>query len=1049
MNRLLLLLSFNLVVLGIHAQSTLDSDDIDSRYVDEYGDLLKSSSFGNCAAFTATPSSSPVSCNGFDDGQACITVTSGVGPFTYLWLGESSTDSCLSNVDAGAYIVIVTDVGQGASCSWQITVSEPTAIGVISMNAVAPSCAGECDGQANPLVVGGNGGFMYSYDSGETTQAATMLCNPFQLTITDANGCTTDTLYTFSNAPDTIQIDGVVTDNICFGFDDGAIDVTVSGGVGTYDYSWSGPNGFSSSDEDISGLEPGVYDLDVTDDNSCFQSASFTVVAATDIVVDAVIGDVLCSGTNTGSIDITTSGGNPDYSYAWTGPSGFSSASEDLILLEAGEYFLTVTDIEGCTQDTSFTVSENPAIIITADITDNDCFGESEGAIDVTAISVSGISDYDWTGPGGFTSTSEDISLLAAGNYMLTVTDNLGCTADTIFTVDQADEIIFDLVVTDILCNADSTGAIDLTVSGGTPGYQYSWSGPNGYSSSDEDISNLVVGSYTIMITDTNDCVKDTTVTIIEPTAISVTESIIDLECNSDNTGAIDLEISGGTGAYTIDWSGPNGYTSTDEDIAGLEAGEYDLTVTDENLCEFLATYTIDQPDSLSIDIISTDLSCFNDSSGAIDITVTGGTGTYSYLWTGPDAFTSGDEDISDLDAGDYTVQVTDENLCTADSTITLSEPDAIILDTLVTQIACPGDENGSIDLTISGGSGTYTVSWTGPGAFSSSDEDISDLDEGIYTVVVTDDNLCSETLSVEIIDPLPMVITGVVTDVECFGEATGAIDITVTNGAGGFTYSWSGPNGYTSTDEDIIDLEAGTYTVTVTDANLCEQSNSFIVIENPEIMLSAVITDVVCGGDSTGAIDITVLGGQGDFTYAWSGPDGFTSMDEDLVDVPAGTYDVTVTDQLGCTEQESYTIDQPDPLTVTAALSDPLCSGEFNGDIDIAIMGGTPDHLITWTGPNGFSASGVGIDIADLEAGDYILNITDDEGCTLDTTFTLNDPVELMASLDITQPGCGLDNGEVSSTVSGGTVAIDYTYVWTDSTGDTIGTAATISGLG
>ena len=356
MKRLLLLLSLVFGLQGLQAQFDIDWDALSPEIVEEYGDLLRNQSNGSCLEFTATPSSSPVSCNGFDDGQACITVTSGVGPFTYLWLGEASTDSCLSDLDAGSYIVIVTDVGQGASCAWDITVNEPTAIGVIDMNAVPPSCVGVCDGEANPLVVGGNGGFMFSYDSGEMTQQAELLCNPFELTITDSNGCTTDTIFEFDNAPDTIQIMGAVIDNICFGEDDGAIDITVSGGAGDYDYDWTGPNGYTKNVEDITDLEPGDYSVIVTDDNDCTQIGDFTVQEASEFNVDALIVDVLCFADSTGSIDITVNGGAGDYTFAWTGPGSYTADTEDIFMIPAGEYFLTITDLLDCTKDTSFTL---------------------------------------------------------------------------------------------------------------------------------------------------------------------------------------------------------------------------------------------------------------------------------------------------------------------------------------------------------------------------------------------------------------------------------------------------------------------------------------------------------------------------------------------------------------------------------------------------------------------------------------------------------------------------------------------------------------------
>ncbi|NND95319.1 MAG: hypothetical protein HKN45_10665, partial [Flavobacteriales bacterium] len=1043
------LLFYTLIFLCSLSIGNFMAQDFSRQAKEKYGDALNGLRNGSCLAFTAIPSSNPVSCNGFDDGEACITVTSGVGPFTYLWFGETSTDSCLSNVDAGSYIVIVTDVGQSASCSWEITVSEPTAIGVIAMNASPPSCVGICDAAANPLVVGGNGGYMFNYDSGETTQAASMLCNPFQLTITDANGCITDTTFVFTNAPDTIQIDAVVTDNICFDELDGEIDITATGGIGSYDFAWTGPNSFSETTEDISGLEPGVYQVMVTDDNGCMETDSFTVDIATEITIDALIVDVVCFGDSTGMIDITVGGGNPDYTYDWTGPSGFVSSTEDISDLQSGTYDLTVTDITGCTKDTSFFVDENPQILISAMVTDNVCFGDSSGVIDITVTSLLGVASYSWVGPGGFTSGSQDISDLISGDYTVTITDLAGCQQDTTISILEPDELQFDFLITDILCNGDSTGAIDLTISGGTPGYSVNWTGPGGFTETAEDINDLVAGDYTVTVTDLNLCQNDTTVTVLEPLAILVVETITDLSCNSDSTGAIEIEISGGTGSYTTSWIGPLTFSSFDEDIFDLQAGFYNLLVEDDNGCGFDALYEVTEPDSLLLDFLTTDLDCAADSSGAIDITVTGGTGSYTYLWSGPGTFSSSDEDISDLQAGLYDIQVEDENACSINESIEIFEPVPLSFDTLVTDISCAGIDDGEIDLEITGGTGLYDIQWTGPGTYTATTEDIDSLAAGIYTVVVTDENFCSDSLDVEIIEPGAIDVMGLVTDVECNGDMNGEIDITVTLGAGGYTFDWVGPGAFTSTDEDLTDLFGGVYVVTVTDTNMCSAVSTFEVEQNQEIIIDALVDQIDCAGDSTGAISVTVSGGQGPYIYSWTGPSGFTSNQEDISNLIAGTYTLTVEDILGCTEQETFFISEPLALDLVASVQDPLCFGEENGDIDIAITGGTPDYFIEWVGPSGFNESGIAIDIDNLEAGDYDLTITDLLGCTIDTTFTLVEPDDLEASLDLIDPGCDLDNGSAVSTVSGGTVAVDYTYYWLNSIGDTIGSSFDLTGLG
>lgn len=1253
--------------------------------LEPYKDALTIYRNGGCGFFTAVPSSSPVTCNGDSDGEACISVpVDGVGPYTFIWVGQSSVTNCLNGVDAGTYTVIVIDQGQGASCSWDIIVNEPAPLAVFDMNENPPSCFDACDGTAFPIVIGGNGGNNFAYDSGENTQSANMLCNPFQLTITDSEGCEIDTTFEFINAPDSIEISAIVTDNTCAGIDDGSIDVSIVGGVPLHSFAWTGPNSFTSADEDISGLEPGDYTVEVTDDNGCQNSATFTILPATEILVLASITDVICAGDSTGSIEIDVSGGNPGYSFDWTGPDGFVSADEDIFNLPTGTYDLTITDLSLCTKDTSFFVSENLPITMTATVVDVDCFGESTGSIDVTVTGSFPILTYSWT--GDITSADEDLTDIPAGNYTLTVTDDQGCSIDSTFEITSPDEILLDLAITDILCAGDSTGAIDLEVTGGVVDYSYAWSGPDGYtaitqdildlpagdftvnvtdmnlcekdstvtvseptpivvtdsivpvacagdstgavyisitggtgayaitwtgpngytsadedildlaagiydlsilddnlceftasyevttpdsilvdatlthldcfgdsngaiditatggvgalhytwggpgafSSNDEDIADLIaglytlsisddnsctldtvfeilspdeivltldithilcfdeetgsvdvtatggtgalqfdwtgpngftsilediadleMGDYTLTVTDDNDCTVDTTITINEPTEISVSETITHILCTGDGTGSIEIDISGGTAGYLTQWTGPNGYSSNDEDIFGLVAGIYDLTVTDANLCEFNVSYEVLEPDSLMIDFLSTDVLCNGDSTGVIDITVTGGILQYTYAWTGPGGFVSADEDIADLPAGDYTILVTDDNLCTAQLLIPITEPDAIAIDTTVTHLSCFGDANGSILLDISGGQAGYQVSWTGPGGYTSNDEDIFDLLAGIYIASILDANDCPASISVEIIEPGAIVVDGTLTHVDCFGQATGAIDLTVSNGVAGYTFDWTGPNGYTNDIEDIAGLEAGIYDVLVTDANLCTQAESYEILSNDSIEILGTDVANLCAGDDQGSIDIEVTGGFGDYTYSWTGPNGFTSMDQDITGLETGTYIVIVTDDLACQQTGSFEITEPQPLAVDATLIDPNCFGDSDGDIDILISGGTPDYFIEWIGPVGFNQSGIGIDIADLIGGEYFLTITDDSGCTLDTSFTLTNPNDLLATLDISDPNCGMDDGAVTSIVTGGTVAGDYTYSWLNSVPTEIGTDDNISGQG
>jgi uncharacterized repeat protein (TIGR01451 family) len=497
---------------------------------------------------------------------------------------------------------------------------------------------------------------------------------------------------------------------------------------------------------------------------------------------------------------------------------------------------------------------------------------------------------------------------------------------------------------------------------------------------------------------------------------------LTDANCNGSATGSIDLVVTGGTTPYTYLWS--TGATS--EDLSGLTAGTYTVTVTDAQGCTDEATFTIDEPTTLEIDLtatVLTDADCNGSATGAIDLVVTGGTAPYGYLWsTGATS-----EDLSGLTAGTYTVTVTDAQGCTDEATFTIDEPTTLEIDltaTVLTDADCNGSATGSIDLVVTGGTTPYTYLWS-TGATS---EDLSGLTAGTYTVTVTDALGCTDEATFTIEEPTTLEIditATVLTDADCNGSATGAIDLVVTGGTTPYTYLWS--TGATS--EDLSGLTADTYTVTVTDAQGCTDEATF-TIEEPttlEIDVDAtVLTDADCNGSATGSIDLVVTGGTTPYTYLWS--TGATS--EDLSGLAAGTYTVTVTDALGCTDEATFTIDEPTTLEIdltATVLTDADCNGAATGSIDLVVTGGTLPYTYLW------STGATSEDLSGLTAGTYTVTVTDAQGCTDEATFTIDEPTTLEIDIDatvLTDADCnGAATGSIDLVVTGGT--LPYTYLW------------------
>ncbi|RMG94982.1 MAG: hypothetical protein D6706_12915, partial [Chloroflexi bacterium] len=349
------------------------------------------------------------------------------------------------------------------------------------------------------------------------------------------------------------------------------------------------------------------------------------------------------------------------------------------------------------------------------DSMDVSCNGLCDGAADLTVVGGTPPYTYAWT--GGY--TTEDLNGLCPGTYSVTVTDNTGYTVSASVNIDQPAPLSVNGTVADVRCFNGSDGAIDLTVSGGTPPYAFLWSN----SVQTEDISGLTVGNYSVTVTDTHNCQATLSFQVNQPTPIQLSHTVTDVRCNGGFSGAIDLSAAGGTFPYQYLWSN----NATTQDITGLQAGTYTVTLTDANGCTATRSATVNEPPPLTFNFTGTDASCYGASDGMIDLTVTGGVGPYAYQWSG--GVTT--EDLTGIPAGTYTVSVTDNNGCIGSGTYSISQPSQILISAAITDVFCNGGSDGAIDITVTGGAGGYQYQWSN----AATTEDISNLPAGNYTV--------------------------------------------------------------------------------------------------------------------------------------------------------------------------------------------------------------------------------------------------------------------------------------------------------------------------
>ncbi|MGB3546213.1 MAG: SprB repeat-containing protein, partial [Saprospiraceae bacterium] len=551
----------------------------------------------------------------------------------------------------------------------------------------------------------------------------------------------------------------------------------------------------------------------------------------------------------------------------------------------------------------------------------------------------------------------------------ITVVDAQLCGITDCITV-EANPPGVEVSVNDVTCPGGTDGSLSASPSGGTPPYTYTWSngqtGPN--------IVGLTAGTYTVTLTDASGCTDVASGTVTQPPAIMVAISTSGDVCTGDSDATATATATGGTPPFTYSWStGANGPT-----ITGLGSGTYTVTATDANGCPKTGTVTIQTFPSPTVSIQGPDIICGAGNSGTLTAVGAGGAPGYLYNWS-TGAVTAS---ITVGTSGTYSVTITDQNGCTASTSKTVTVIDDLVINLTSTNISCNGGNDGTATVTVTGGSMPYTYMWS-TGATTPT---ITGLGTGTYTVTVTEGNGCKAIGNVTITQP-PMISKSVeVTDVTCFGGSDGAIDVMVSGGTIPYSYNWSTG----ATTQDLTGLMAGLYSITVTDANGCMMSILNIVVEqSPQINLTISGTDVDCNGAATGSVDLGVSGGTPPFTYNWS--NGATT--QDLSNVVAGTYSVTVTDVFECDATISITINQPAALSITGTVTNLDCFGDEDGSIDITVTGGTAPYIYSYS--NGSTSQ----DISGLVAGTYTVTVTDANGCTDEASFTITQPTELVAT--------------------------------------------------
>lgn len=936
-----------------------------------------------------------VTCFGGANGSATIGVVGGTGPFMYDINPPSGPNppaqasNVFTNLTAGTYPVVVT--GGGCTTNTTITITQPTQLSFTSVKTNA-SCNGVCDGTITVTASNATPSYEYSSNGGlsfQTSNVLTGLCaGTISVVVRDANGCTVNQNIIITQ-PGAVTATYTGTNPLCEDAANGSIAVaSQSGGTAPFQYSLNA--GALQSGTTFSGLGNGVYTMMIQDANGCQSFANVTLTDPPGYTVDTVYTTPSNCGFNNGAFEVIASGGNPPYNYDNVTIASGPQATGSFLSLVAGAYEILVTDALGC-QETYFVgVNDVEMDGVLNSVTNATCPGACDGAVNTNATGGFGTITYDVDNGAMVQFGSGVFAGLCEGSHAVIMTDQGLCVFVVTFNVTDPDDIIFTTSTTNVSCNGGTDGTITFAApTGGTAPFEYS--ADNGVTfQSGSTITGLAAGLYNVVVRDANGCTQAGIANITEPNALTISESHSDLLCINDNTGTITIAGAGGTGTITYSFDNCTTFGASPFQF-GLAAGTYNLCVKDANNCTATTSVTLTEPTAISATLTPDDPNCLGATDGSISVNASGGTAPYEYSADNGTTFQPTTL-FSNLGAGNYTVIIRDDNNCTLSVAQALVAPAGVTFTNANTPSTCSA-ANGVVTITANGGTPGYQYSING-GTLGASNV-FNGLTATTHFILVQDANGCQALDTAIIIDyPAPIILGVLGTDPLCNGASDGTADVLISGGTAPIQISMDG--GANQTTTTFNGLAAGNHNVSITDANGCTDTYSFTLNNPTAVSFTSSTTPLNCNNDFTGAVSVSASGGNGVYEYSFDNGTSFGASNS-LNFIAAGNYNIVVRDGNGCTANGSATVTQPAPLVFNNfTVVNASCFGVCDGQVQAFPGGGTVNGLYHFIWSNSIAGPSQAT-ATNICAGNYSVEVNDDNGCSIDTTFTITEPAQVI----------------------------------------------------